>query len=84
MAPTYRVDAIQADVGWELFEMSLQTSNAPVILTGIMRPTSDHPVQTARARCRVIEFAEEFGISIAYNPLVLGDRRGGGVADKGA
>ncbi|MDG1060643.1 MAG: N-acetylmuramoyl-L-alanine amidase [Synechococcus sp. cluster3_bin.96] len=77
VAPTYRADAIQADVGWELFEMSLQTGNAPVILTGIMRPTSDRPVQTARAWCRVVEFAEEFGVSIAYNPLVLGERRGG-------
>ena len=77
VAPTYRADAIQADVGWALFEMSLQTGNAPVILTGIMRPTSDRPVQTARAWCRVVEFAEEFGVSIAYNPLVLGERRGG-------
>ena len=77
VAPTYRVDAIQADVGWELFEMSLQTSNAPVILTGIMRPTNDRPDQTVRAWCRVVEFAEEFGVSIAYNPSVLGERRGG-------
>jgi hypothetical protein len=77
VAPTYRVDAIQADVGWELFEMSLQTSNAPVILTGIMRPTNDRPAQTARAWCRLVEFAEEFGVSIAYNPVVLGERRGG-------
>lgn len=77
VAPTYRADAIQADVGWELFEMSLQTEKAPVILTGIMRPSNDRPVQTARAWCRVVEFAEEFGISIAYNPLVLGERRGG-------
>ncbi len=77
IAPTYRADAIQADVGWALFEMSLQTSNAPVILTGIMRPSNDHPAQTARAWCRVVEFAEEFGVSISYSPLVLGERRGG-------
>ena len=77
IAPTYRADAIQADVGWALFEMSLQTSNAPVILTGIMRPSSDHPAQMARAWCRVVEFAEDFGVSISYNPLVLGERRGG-------
>ena len=32
---------------------------------------------TARAWCRVVEFAEEFGISIAYNSLLLGERRGG-------
>ena len=49
MAPTYRVDAIQADMGLALFEMSLQTGNAPVILTGIMRPSNDRPTQTARA-----------------------------------
>jgi hypothetical protein len=77
VAPTYRADAIQADVGWELFEMSLQTGKAPVILTGVMRPSNDRPVQTARAWCKVVEFAEEFGISIAYTPLVLGERRGG-------
>ena len=57
--------------------MSLQTSNAPVILTGIMRPANDRSAQTARAWCRVVEFAEEFGVSIAYTPLVLGERRGG-------
>ena len=77
VAPTYRVDAIQADVGWPLFEMSLQTGNAPVILTGIMRPCTDRLTHNARAWCRVLEFAEEFGVSIAYTPLVLGDRRGG-------
>ena len=26
---------------------------------------------------RVLEFAEEFGISVSYEPLVLGERRGG-------
>ncbi len=77
VSPTYRVDAIQADVGWALFEMSLKTFNAPVILTGIMRPSNDRPTQTARAWCRVVEFAEEFGVSIAYIPLALGERRGG-------
>ena len=77
VAPTCRDDAIQADAGWEVFEMSLQTEKAPVILTGIMRPSNDRPVQTARAWCRVVEFAEEFGISIANNPLLLGERRGG-------
>ena len=77
VAPTYRADAIQADVGWMLFEMSLQTGHAPVILTGIMRPSLDQPAQNARAWCRVVEFAEEFGVSIAYTPLVLGERRGG-------
>ncbi len=30
-----------------------------------------------RAWCREVEFAEEFGISVSYEPLVMGDRRGG-------
>ena len=30
-----------------------------------------------RAWCRVVEFAEEFGVSVSYDPLVLGERRGG-------
>ena len=30
-----------------------------------------------RAWCRVVEFAEEFGISVSYDTLVLAERRGG-------
>lgn len=30
-----------------------------------------------RAWCRVLEFAEELGISVSYDLLVLGERRGG-------
>ena len=30
-----------------------------------------------RALCRVLEFAEEFGISVSYDPLMLCERRGG-------
>ena len=30
-----------------------------------------------RAWCRVLEFAEEFGISVHYNPFTLLERRGG-------
>ena len=73
MAPTYRDDAVQASVGWPLVELTLQTGNAPVILSGILRsgPSGD------RAWCRVVEFAEEFGISVSYDPLVLRERRGG-------
>jgi hypothetical protein len=44
-----------------------------VILTGILRPSSEGD----RAWCRVMEFAEEFGISVSFEPLVLGERRGG-------
>ena len=57
VAPTYRDDAVQA----------------PVILTGILRPSPEGD----RAWCRVLEFAEEFGISVSFEPLVLGERRGG-------
>ena len=44
-----------------------------MILTGILRPG----VSGDRAWCRVVEFAEEFGISVSYDPLVLGERSGG-------
>ena len=64
-----RDDSIQADVGWPLVEITLQDSQAAVILTGILRD--------GRVWCRVVEFAEEFGISVQFSPLVLHERRGG-------
>jgi len=73
VAPTFRDHAVQASVGWSLVEMTLQSGSAPVVLTGILRPTD----QGDRAWCRVHEFAEEFGIWVVYEPLVLGERRGG-------
>ena len=73
VAPTYRDDAVQATVGWPLVEMALQSGQTPVILTGILRPSPDGD----RAWCRVLEFAEEFGISVSFEPLLLGERRGG-------
>ena len=73
VAPTFSDDAVQASVGWPLVELTLQTGNAPVILTGILRPGASGD----RAWCRVVEFAEEFGISVRYEPLVLGECRGG-------
>ena len=73
MAPTYRDEAVQASVGCPLVELTLQTGNASVILTGILRPGPDGD----HAWCRVVEFAEEFCISVSYDPLVLGKRRGG-------
>lgn len=60
-------------MGWPLVELTLQTCNDPVILTGILLPD----VSGDRAWCRVVEFADEFGISVSYDPLVLGKRRGG-------
>ena len=62
-----------AAVGWPLVEMALQGGQTPVILTGILRPSPEGD----RAWCRVLEFAEEFGISVSYEPLLLGERRGG-------
>ena len=49
--------------------MTLQNGNAPVILRGILRDN--------RAWCRVLEFAEEFGISVSFKPFTLHERRGG-------
>ena len=49
--------------------MTLQSGNAPVILRGILRRN--------RAWCRVLEFAEEFGISTSFEPFTLLERRGG-------
>ena len=44
-----------------------------MILRGIVLPGTDG----VRAWCRVVEFAEEFSISIGFDPLRLGERRGG-------
>jgi hypothetical protein len=52
-----------------LLKISLKCSTAPVILRGIVRQD--------RAWCRVLEFAEELGISAAYDPFRLLERRGG-------
>ena len=73
VAPTYRDDAVQAAVGWPLVEMALQGGQTPVILTDILRPSPEGD----RAWCRVLEFVEEFGISVSYEPLLLRERRGG-------
>lgn len=69
VVPLYREDALQASVGWPLVELTLQQALAPVILTGILKE--------GRAWCRVLEFAEEFGISASFEPFALGERRGG-------
>lgn len=73
VSPTFLEGGVQADVGWSLFEMSLKSSSAPVILRGILRPATNGD----RAWCWVVEFAEEFGISVSFDPLRLGERRGG-------
>jgi hypothetical protein len=56
-------------VDWPLFEFTLQQATAPVILRGILKD--------GRAWCRVLEFAEEFGINASFEPFALGERRGG-------
>ncbi|WP_457767591.1 hypothetical protein [Cyanobium sp. ULC082] len=66
IAPTYRDDGVQASIGHPQFEMGLQGGNAPVILRGILRDD--------RAWCRVLEFAQEFGITAFFEPFALGDR----------
>ena len=60
---------VQPSVGWPLFVMGLQRGNAPLILRGIVREN--------RAWCRVLEFAEEFGVSVSFEPFMLWERRGG-------
>ena len=73
LSPTFPNDGVQDEVGWLLFEMSLHSASAPVILRGILRPGTDG----ARAWCRVVEFAKEFGISVGFDPLRLGESLGG-------
>ena len=63
-----------------LVELTLQIGNAPVTLTGILPPGPNGDrawCLVPGAWCLVPEFAEEFGISVSYEPLVLGQRRGG-------
>lgn len=68
VVPTFRKDQVQPDVRWPLFEMTLQNGNAPVIL---------RENRAWWAWCRVLEFAEEFGISVSFEPFTLLERRGG-------
>lgn len=69
VAPKYLEEQVQSDVGYPLFEMSLQGQNAPIVLVGIIRDNS--------AYCKVYEFAQEFGITVSFNPFKLGSRLGG-------
>jgi len=69
VVPSFQPNQVQPSVGWPLFEMTLQGGNAPVNLRGILRED--------RGWCRVLEFAEEFGISVQFDPLTLHERRGG-------
>ena len=75
VVPLYQEDGVQASVGWPLVELTLQQAGAPVILRGILRSTTTG--EPARAWCRVLEFAEEFGITTSFEPFALHERRGG-------
>ena len=72
VVPTFREDGVQRSLGWPIFELLIQSAAAPVLLVGILRQDMD-----LKAWCRVLEFAEEFGISVQFDPFVLGERRGG-------
>jgi hypothetical protein len=69
LAPRLQENQVQPEVGWPLFEITLPGAGAPVVLRGILRHN--------RAWCRVLEFAEEFGISVSFEPFTLLERRGG-------
>ena len=73
VVPTFREDAVQRSLGWPVFEVSIQSAAAPVLLVGILRSE----MGDEKAWCRVLEFAEEFGISVQFDPFALGERRGG-------
>lgn len=55
--------------GGPLVEMTLQQVKAPVILRSILKD--------GRAWYQVLKFAEEFFISVQFEPFALGERQGG-------
>lgn len=69
VAPRYSQNKIAATSGLPTFELALQGGNSPVILVGLIHLNT--------AYCRVLEFAEEFGISASFHPFALHERRGG-------
>ena len=73
VVPTFREEVVQRSLGWPIFELSIQSGAAPVLLVGILRSGTGE----AKAWCRVLEFVEEFGISVQFDHFVLGERRGG-------
>ena len=73
VVPTSREEAVQRSLGWPIFELSIQSGAAPVLLVGILRTEMGEE----KAWCRVLEFAEEFGISVQFDLFVLVERRGG-------
>jgi hypothetical protein len=77
VAPTYRDGSVKASVGRPLSTMTLQACNAPLILTGIAGPWEAGD----RDWCRVLEFAEEFGMSVGVETFTL--LEGGAIKGQG-
>ena len=73
VVPTFREEAVQRSLGWPIFELSIQSGPAPVLLVFILRSE----MGDEKACCRILEFAEEFGISVQFDPFVLEERRSG-------
>ncbi|MFN7901200.1 MAG: N-acetylmuramoyl-L-alanine amidase [Synechococcaceae cyanobacterium] len=69
ITPRYSQDQVDPKPGVPSFDLTLQGANSPVILVGLVYDNS--------AYCRVLEFAEELGISASFNPFALQEMRGG-------
>ena len=69
---TFGEDVLQSSLGWAAFELSIQSAETLVLLVSILRSGTE-----AKAWCRVLAFAEEFGISVQFDPFALVERRGG-------
>jgi hypothetical protein len=67
--PRYCEDMVAPKPGLATFELALQGGNSPVILVGLIHQNE--------AYCRVLEFADELGISASFDPFALHQRRGG-------
>ena len=69
ITPRYMEDQVSTTSGFPTFELTLQGAFAPVILIGV--------IHQSKAYCRVLEFADELGISATFNPFQLHDIKGG-------
>jgi hypothetical protein len=69
ITPRYIEDQVSTTSGFPTFELTLQGAFAPVILIGV--------IHQSKAYCRVLEFADELGISATFNPFQLHDIKGG-------
>lgn len=69
LTPRYAQDQVPVGAGLPTVDLALQGGASPVILVGL--------IHQGKAYCRVLEFAEELGISTAFNPFTLLEMRGG-------